>query len=117
MMLCIAKSIAKNKEVNLSGIARNFKQCFLRNPMGIGRHTYQVLCLGDYVENPQKVAELIWKMSGEKSASNGVVMRTSVVGLLKKDVEKHVAGICRLTHTDPRCVGASVIISTVGGSE
>ena len=113
MMLCIAESIVKNKGVDLPDMAQNFKQWFLQNPMGIGRHTYKVLCLGDYVEKPQQVAELVWNMSGKKSASNGAVMRTSVVGLLKEDVEKHAADICRLTHADPRCVGASVIISAL----
>ena len=46
MMLCIAESIVKNKEVNLADIAQNFKQWFLQNPMGIGRHTYKLLCTG-----------------------------------------------------------------------
>lgn len=113
MMLCIAESIVKNKGVNLPDIAKNFKQWFMQHPIGIGRHTYKVLCLGDYVEKPQQAAELIWNMSGKKSASNGAVMRTSVVGLLEKDVEKHAAAICRLTHADPRCVGSSVIISVL----
>ena len=113
MMLCITESIVKNKGVNLPDIAKNFKQWFMQHPMGIGRHTYKVLCLGDYTEKPQQAAELVWNMSGKKSASNGAVMRTSIVGLLKEDVEKHAADICRLTHTDPRCVGASVIISVL----
>lgn len=113
MMLCIAESIVKNKGVNLPDIAKNFKLWFMQHPMGIGRHTYKVLCLGDYTEKPQQAAELVWNMSGKKSASNGAVMRTSVVGLLKEDVEKHAADICRLTHADPRCVGASVIISAL----
>ena len=30
--------------------------------MGIGRHTYNVMALGDYTSNPQKAAEIIWKM-------------------------------------------------------
>lgn len=113
MMLCIAESIIKNKGVNLTDIAQNFKRWFLQSPMGIGRHTYRVLSVGDYVEKPQQVAELVWMMSGKKNASNGAIMRTSVVGLLKNDVEKHAADICRLTHADPRCVGSSVIISLV----
>lgn len=113
MMLCIAESIVKNKGVDLPDMAQNFKQWFLQHPMGIGRHTYKVLCLGDYVEKPQQAAELVWNMSGKKSASNGAVMRTSVVGLLKEDVEKHAADICRLTHADPQCVGSSVIVSLV----
>lgn len=54
MMLCIAESIVKNKGVNLPDIAKNFKQWFMQHPMGIGRHTYKVLCLGDYTESLNK---------------------------------------------------------------
>ena len=46
--------------------------------MGIGRHTYNVMALGDYTSNPQKAAEIIWKMGKKKAAANGAVMRTSV---------------------------------------
>lgn len=80
-------------------------------PMGIGLHTYKVLTIGDYVDKPFDVAKLIWEMSRRSSAANGGLMRTSVVGLLPKEVEKHAADICRLTHFDPRCVGSCVIVS------
>ena len=46
--------------------------------MGIGRHTYNVMALGDYTSNPQKAAEIIWKMGKKKAAANEAVMRTSV---------------------------------------
>lgn len=111
MMLCIAEAIVDDGEVNPLSVARRFKQWFRHNPMGIGRHTHTVLSIGDYEEKPCLVAEKIWQMSGKRSAANGAVMRTSVVGLLRQDVEKHAAGISRLTHADPRCVGSSVIIS------
>lgn len=60
--------------------------------MGIGRHTYNVMALGDYTSNPQKAAEIIWKMGKKKVAANGAVMRTSVVGLLKDNVANNVEG-------------------------
>ena len=60
--------------------------------MGIGRHTYNVMALGDYTSNPQKAAEIIWKMGKKKAAANGAVMRTSVVGLMKNNVANNVAG-------------------------
>ena len=40
-------------------------------------------------------------------------MRTSVVGLLKENVEEHAANICKLTHPDPRCIGSCVIVSRI----
>ena len=48
-------------------IARRFKEWMMNGGMGIGRHTYNVMALGDYTSNPQKAAEIIWKM--EKKGS------------------------------------------------
>ena len=111
MMLCIANAIIKDKGVNLTTIANNFKAWASGVPMGIGAQTYKVLMVGNYVEHPIEVSKLVWEMSGKKSAPNGGVMRTSVVGLLPKDVEQNAVDICRLTHYDPRCVGSCVIVS------
>jgi len=113
MMLCIARAIVKDKQVNLSNIAQNFKDWFNGTPMGIGANTYKVLMVGDYVKKPLEVSKLIWEMSGCRSAANGGLMRTSIVGLLPKDVEDSAAAICRLTHYDPRCVGSCVIVSEI----
>lgn len=111
MMLCIAEAVIKDKELNSQSVAQNFKKWFLGCPKGIGRHTYNVLSLGDYVKKTHRAAELVWQMSGRRNAANGAVMRTSVIGLLNGEVEEHAADICRLTHTDPRCVGSTVIVS------
>lgn len=111
MMLCIANAINEDKAVNLTHIARNFKEWAEGEPMGIGLNTYKVLKIGDYVDKPFDVAKLIWIMSKKESAANGGVMRTSIVGLLPNDIEKHADDICRLTHYDPRCVGSCVIVS------
>ena len=111
MMLCIAKALIKDKGVNLKSIAQNFKDWLNGTPMGIGATTYKVLMIGDYVKRPHEVAELVWRMSACQSAANGGLMRTSIVGLLPKDVEQSAADICRLTHYDPRCVGSCAIVS------
>jgi ADP-ribosylglycohydrolase len=110
MMLCIANAIIDDEAVNLTHIARNFKEWAEGEPMGIGLNTYKVLKIGDYVDKPLDVAKLIWTMSRKESAANGGVMRTSIVGLLPNDIEKHAADICRLTHYDPRCVCSCVIV-------
>lgn len=113
MMRCIANAIIKDKGVNLKTIARNFKDWAQNGPMGIGEHTYKVLHIRDYVDKPFEVSKLIWEMSGQRTAGNGGLMRTSIVGLLPKNVEEHAANICRLTHYDPRCVGSCVIASEI----
>lgn len=92
MMLCILDSFMACQKVDILDIARRFKEWMMNGGMGIGRHTYNVMALGDYTSNPQKAAEIIWKMGKKKAAANGAVMRTSVVGLMKDNVANNVAG-------------------------
>lgn len=111
MMLCIADAIIEDKgKIDYLHIARNFKTWYNGSPMGIGSHTNKVLCLKDYVENPIKAAELIWRSSRCKSASNGALMRTSILGIIGDPV-LDAERICKLTHADPRCIGSCVIVS------
>lgn len=111
MTLCIANAIIKDKGVNLTTIAQNFKEWANGVPMGIGANTYKVLMIGDYVEKPLEVSKKVWEISRYQSAANGGLMRTSIVGLLPNSIEQSAADICRLTHYDPRCVGSCVIVS------
>ena len=112
MMLCILDSF-DNYHFNLHRIATNFKDWFNGTPLGIGSHTYKILCMSDYVDNPQLCAKIWWDLSRQKSAANGALMRTSVVGLAKNDVTIQAEDICKLTHFDPRCVGSCVIASEI----
>ena len=86
MMLCILDSFVACQKVDILDIARRFKEWMMNGGMGIGRHTYNVMALSDYTSNPQKAAEIIWKMGKKKAAANGAVMRTSVVELMKDNV-------------------------------
>lgn len=112
MMLCIANAVINDNGVNYMNIAQNFKDWLNGEPMGIGSHTFKVLSMGDYVERPHEVSKMIWELSRRKSAANGALMRTSIVGLFPNHVIECAEGICKLTHYDPRCVGSCVIIST-----
>jgi ADP-ribosylglycohydrolase len=111
MMICIAKAVIKDKGVNYTTVAQNFKEWADGEPMGIGETTYKVLSFGDYVEKPYNASKMLWDMSHQQSAANGGVMRTSIVGLFPKAVEECAANICRLTHYDPRCAGSCAIVS------
>ncbi len=111
MVLCIANAVIKDKGVNYTSIARNFKEWADGEPMGIGETTYKVLSFGDYVDRPFDVSKMLWEMSHHQSAANGGVMRTSIVGLFPKAVEECAVNICRLTHYDPRCVESCAIVS------
>ena len=86
MILCILEFFVACQKVDSLDIARRFKEWMMNGGMEIGRHTYNVMALGDYTSNPQKAAEIIWKMGKKKAAANGAVMRTSVVGLVKDNV-------------------------------
>lgn len=112
MMLCILDSF-ENNGFNIKRIAYNFKDWFNGDPMGIGSHTYKILCMRDYVEQPEMCSELWWELSHRQSAANGALMRTSVVGLAHDNVEKQAVDICKLTHFDPRCIGTCVIASLI----
>lgn len=85
MMLCILNGF-ENGAFNLHHVASNFKDWFNGTPMGIGCHTYKVLCMADYVEQPEMCSKLWWELSRQQSAANGALMRTSVVGLVQNNV-------------------------------
>lgn len=112
MMLCILNGY-DNEVFNLHRVASNFKDWFNSTPMGIGSHTYKVLCMADYVEQPEMCSKLWWELSRQQSAANGALMRTSVVGLAQTNIEVQAEAICKLTHYDPRCVGSCVIASSI----
>lgn len=112
MMLCIIDGF-ENGRFNIHSVASNFKDWFNGTPMGIGSHTYKVLYMGDYVDQPEMCSKLWWKLSRKQSASNGALMRTSVVGLAQNDVMEQAEAICKLTHYDPRCVGSCVIAVSI----
>ena len=112
MMLCILGGF-ENGQFNIHRVASNFKDWFNGTPMGIGSHTYKVLCMGDYVEQPEMCSKLWWDLSRQQSAANGALMRTSVIGLAPCNVIEQAEAICKLTHYDPRCVGSCVIASSI----
>ena len=108
MMLCIARA-RRNNHFDLQAVAHNFIRWFNGNPLGIGRHTFNVLRMRDYLNNPIEASKIMWQISGCDSAANGGLMRTSIMGTSPTVSENEVADICRLTHYDPRCTGSCVI--------
>lgn len=112
MMLCIMAGY-ENGRFNAHGIAQNFKDWFNGEPMGIGGHTYKVLCMTDYADQPEMSSKIWWELSRKQSAANGALMRTSVIGLAPDNIEAQAEMICKLTHYDPRCVGSCVIASSI----
>lgn len=112
MMLCILDAF-DGREFNIRKVAQNFKDWADGEPMGIGSHTQKVLFMRDYVDIPFDCSRLWWEVSHYSSAANGALMRTSVVGCEKNNVEFQAEQISKLTHYDPRCVGSCVIVSEI----
>lgn len=116
-MLCILDSIVRHREINLLDIAERFVNWKKTNGRGIGRHTLNVLSIGDYTKDPFKVSELVWTMSRKQSAANGAIMRTSILGAWDysnwEKVRENTENVCKLTHYDPRCVGSCVAVTYI----
>ena len=116
-MLCILDGILENNEIDLNDIASRFVEWKNTNGVGIGRQTLNILSISDYAKNPFKASELIWNMSRQKSAPNGGIMRTAIVGCWNysnwKQVRINTENICKLTHFDPRCIGSCVVITFI----
>ena len=113
MMLCIARAIIGDRDINPKIVAKLFKQWYKSSPVGIGGTTARILSLFEYEESPYQIAQMMWERSGRNNAANGGIMRTSVVGLWNENVAGNAEKICRLTHADPRCIGSCVIISAL----
>lgn len=111
MMESIVYSLNKEGHYDLMDIAQFFRRWFEYGPTDVGLQTASVLRNPLYRTNPLGVSKSVWEKSGKSLAGNGGVMRTSVMGVLKGDVEEMAADVCRLTHYDSRCVGSSVIVS------
>ena len=112
MMLCVLEGF-ENDTFNRQRVASNFKAWFNGTPMGIGSHTYKVLCMEDYVAQPEMCSKLWWDLSRQQNAANGALMRTSVIGIVKNNIAEQAEVICKLTHYDPRCIGSCVIATSI----
>lgn len=108
-------AIVRHREINLVDISERFVNWKKTNGRGIGRHTLNVLSIGDYTKAPFKVSELVWTMSRKQSAANGAIMRTSILGAWDysnwENVRKNTENVCKLTHFDPRCVGSCLVVT------
>lgn len=112
-MLCILNEYVNSKAITPIGLGVNLLNWLETDGRGCGNLVYQVLTHRDYLKNPIHAAQDRWELSHRESAPNGALMRTSVVGLWPKDVEKNAVVACRVTHYDPRCVGSCVIASEI----
>lgn len=116
-MLCILDSLLDKGAVDPYDITSRFLKWFRSDGQGVGRHTYNVLQMPQYEYHPHEAAELVWRFSRGKSAPNGALMRTCILGIWDWQnaaaVRSNTECVCRLTHADPRCVGSCVIATHI----
>ncbi|CAH1264864.1 Hypp3077 [Branchiostoma lanceolatum] len=78
--------------------------------------TQRVLKQKSFTQNPHYAALQVWQKSGETSAPNGAVMRTSILGVHNykglQTVINNTRAFCLTTHADPRCVASCVAVTT-----
>ena len=113
--LCICESIIKTNQVDELSFANELYKWFKGIPMGIGKTVYKVVSLPQFTLYPHKAAELIWKISKQQNASNGAIMRTSILGTFEfwdyDKVSNNTEKIAKVTHWDNRCVGSCAIMT------
>lgn len=113
--LCICNSILKSQKVDEISFANELHKWFKGVPMGIGLTVFKVVSMPQFTLFPHKAAELVWKISKQQNASNGAIMRTSILGTYEfwdyNSVVINTEKISKVTHRDNRCIGSCVVVT------
>lgn len=82
---------------------------------GCGQHTYNVLAHSKFKSKPHAAAQDVWEKSAKRSAPNGAVMRTPILGITQfwnpQRVIADAVNVAQITHADPRCVASAVAVT------
>lgn len=112
-MLCILDELTENGAINPQSLARRLEHWLDTDGRGCGNLVYSVIRHRNFLDDPFLAAHDRWVLSHKEAAPNGGIMRTSVIGLLPSDVEDNAIAGCKVTHSDPRCIGSCVIASLI----
>ena len=116
-MLCIMDAILLEEELTATGVAQQLLNWLENGARGIGNTVYDVLTDQNFLSQPHEVAKNVWEKSGQNSAANGAVMRTSVLGVWEyydlDKVAQNAKDICQITHYDPRCVASCIVVCII----
>lgn len=112
-MLCLLEELKDNKEIIPQSLAKKLQNWLETDGRGCGNLVYNVINHPDFLINPFQAAHDIWELSQCQAAPNGGIMRTSVVGLLPDNIRLNAEAACKVTHSDPRCVGSCVVASQI----
>ncbi len=116
LTLVLLRSIVSRRKLDLDDVARGMVKWLAGKPRDVGNLTRAALENLRAGEPPTQSGAIAWEDSGRKSAGNGSVMCCAPIGLLHV---KNLDGLAddavaasRITHYDPRCVGACVGVTT-----
>lgn len=122
-MLLILIGYLENRTVDASDFAKRLKEWMdlgipeiSKRPSGSG-YTVSSTTKKDIFERyPHLAAVWTWLALGCGVAANGGVMRTSILGIIQYNdlskVLRNTIEICKVTHSDPRCVASCVAVTT-----
>src|SRR3954467_7972074 len=116
LTLALLRSIVARRKLDLEDVARGYLQWFAGRPKSIGNLTQAALENLRAGDPPTQSGAIAWEDSGRKAAGNGSVMCCAPIGLLHvknlDGLSDDAQAASRVTHYDPRCVGACVGVTT-----
>lgn len=116
LTLILLRSIASRRKLDLDDVAQGLLKWFAGKPKDIGKLTRSALENLRAGEPPSQSGAIAWEDSGRKAAGNGSVMCCAPVALLHvknlDGLSDDAQAASRITHYDPRCVGACVGVTT-----
>jgi ADP-ribosyl-[dinitrogen reductase] hydrolase len=116
LTLVLLRSVVARKRLDLDDVAHGMLKWFAGKPKDIGNLTRSALENLRAGEPPSQSGAMAWEDSGRKAAGNGSVMCCAPIGLLHArnldGLADDAVAASRITHYDPRCVGACVGVAT-----
>jgi ADP-ribosyl-[dinitrogen reductase] hydrolase len=116
LTLALLRSLVSRRKFDLDDVAQGYLRWFSGKPKDVGNLTRAALENLRAGEGPAQSGALAWEDAGRNAAGNGSVMCCAPIGLLHV---KNLDGLAddavaasRITHYDPRCVGACVGVAT-----
>ncbi len=116
LTLILLRSIVARRKLDPDDVAHGLLKWFAGKPKDIGNLTRAALENLRAGEPPAQSGAIAWEDSGRKAAGNGSLMCCAPVGLFHvrnlDGLEGDAVTASRITHYDPRCVGACVGVTT-----
>jgi ADP-ribosylglycohydrolase len=116
LTLILLRSVTARRKLDLDDVAHALIKWFAGKPKDVGNLTRAALENLRAGEPPAQSGAIAWEDSGRKAAGNGSVMCCAPIGLLHvKNLDglaEDAQAASRITHYDPRCVGACVGVTT-----